>query len=183
MLCTDITETIGHISLCIDSFEATMPPAVVADQAAHLRDKVNAILIKRHVLSHEMHFWQTIVAEQLSPLEQRNDTIPSLAPVLKRYRVQVRKSTYLPETDSAHSEDSLTTNPKNDPRLSCRSKPHVRLLSTYLCRQKRPRYSGLKKPSSTSAWYVDALLYRSYYLEDASQTCSSCDTGKVSKYT
>lgn len=95
---------------------------------------------------------------------------------------QTKKDTFLSDIDSAFSKDSSQSDSEEELRLSRQASQHRRHSPKYLGRKKGPRYPELKEMRPTNPVYVDALLYRTYRLEDVSNHRGIRGTGKVRDY-
>lgn len=119
---SNTTKVMDRMSARMYIFENTMPSATVIYDVAQLSNNANVFLEGRNVLSNEMDLQFSRVAEQLGPLEQKNDKNSTPVSVLKGRRNQDKKSVYPSDTDSGLFEDSLTVDSEEEPQLSRRAK-------------------------------------------------------------
>lgn len=101
MLRSNTSKVFDQISLHMESCANILPSAVVTDGAAQLLIDVNRFMEGLNVLSNEMQFWFSGVAERLEILAQQHDTGLTLAPIHKGRRKPGMKGLYPSNINSA----------------------------------------------------------------------------------
>lgn len=130
-------KVIGRTLVPFDRMESIIPLAVVADKIAQLRIDVSVILERRNALSSVIGLGSSRVTERLAPLQQKSYTTPVYASGLRRRRQPAKKKSYLSDTNSGHSKDSLTTESEEELQLIHRPTQHRRHPITYIVRRNR----------------------------------------------
>lgn len=83
---TNTANALDHISVCMDSTENTIPPAIVMDKVVQLRSIVIVLIEGRSDQSNEMDLRFSRVAEPLALSKSKNDAGFIAAPIREERR-------------------------------------------------------------------------------------------------